>query len=156
MYNLELKPNGRAAWGAPSMLNDLDRFFDVISKTSDNFFSPACEILDRETNFTISLDVPGMNKDEINIEVKDNQLVVNGERKFQSKEDTVLKSERRYGKFSRVFTLPKNVKTEAIEASFSNGVLEITLPKEEKAQARKISISAVQDGHKTIESELKN
>lgn len=136
MYNLELKPLRRHLWST-----ELDRMFDSLAKT-DETFAPHCEILDGEKYFTISMDVPGLKKDEISLEIKDQKLHLTGERKFEKTEEQgqVLRSERRYGKFARVFTLPPNVNTEAIEARFENGVLEVIIPKEEKAQSRKIEI----------------
>ncbi len=143
MYNLELRPNRRHFWNNHSVLEkELDKFFENVTQT-ENFFAPTCEVRDEEKYFTVSLDIPGIKKEEINIEVKENELYITGERKFAASEqkDNVLRSERRYGKFSRVFTIPSNVNTDGIEARFENGVLDLVLPKEEKAQSRKISIS---------------
>lgn len=134
MYHFELKPARRAQWE-----KEVERFFDVFSNNEYNF-APACEILDEEKFYSIGLDIPGLSKDELEIEVKDNHLHVSGERK-QTEKTNVLRTERRYGKFSRMFSLPQNVNAEAIEARFENGVLEITLPKEEKSQSKKIQIS---------------
>lgn len=142
MYNLELRPNRRHFWNNSILEKELDKIFENVTKT-ENFFAPACEIRDEETHFSISLDIPGIKKEEIDLEVKENELHITGERKYSAKseKDNVLRTEKRYGKFSRVFTLPQNVKSEAIEAKFENGVLEIVLPKEERAQSRKITIS---------------
>lgn len=153
MYNLELKPNRRHFWNSHSMLEkELDKFFDTFNKPEE-YHAPACEILDQEKQYSLSMDIPGLRQEDISIEVKENQLFVTGERKFEAKaeKENVLKSERRYGKFQRVFTLPQNVNADTIQASFENGVLDIILPKEEKAQARKIAIGA-----KAVESALKN
>ena len=137
MYNLELRPLRRQLWS-----NELDKMFDSLTKTEESF-APVCEITDEEKFFSISLDIPGLKKDDITIEMKENQLVVSGERRPETKTEKtqVLRSERRYGKFSRVFTLPANINADGIQARFEHGVLDIALPKEEKAQSRKISIS---------------
>lgn len=142
MYNLELRPSFRNFWHTHSLLDQM----------TERNFTPDCEIRDEEKFFAISIDVPGIKKEDIDLEVKENHLSVTGERKYLSdkEKDNVVRTERRYGKFSRVFTLPQNVNTEGIEAKFENGVLEIILPKEEKAQARKITISDWKD------SSLKN
>lgn len=137
MYHFELRPNRtHNQWE-----KEFEKLFDVFSK--EDLYAPTCEILDEEKSYSISLDIPGATKEDINIEVKDNHLFVSGERKYLGKteKDYVLRSERRYGKFSRVFSLPKNVNPDAIEARFENGVLDLTLPKEEKSQTRKITIS---------------
>jgi HSP20 family protein len=139
MYNLELRPR-RHFWNTHSFFEkELDKLLDT---KGEEFYTPVCEITETEKQYAVSIDIPGMKKEDISLEVKENQLFVTGERKWESKseKDNVLRSEKRYGKFSRVFTLPQNVNAEMIEARFENGVLEIFLPKEEKAQARKISI----------------
>lgn len=141
MYNLELRPNRRSFWNNHSLLEkELDKFFDNVNK-SETYYAPVCEIREEEKFFSISMDIPGIKKEDIDLQVKENELHVTGERKSESQSDKVLKSEKRYGKFSRVFTLPQTVNTDGIEARFENGVLEIVLPKEEKTQARKITIS---------------
>lgn len=143
MYSLALRPNRRTL--SAVFDRDFDKFFENITQ-AETQFTPACEVRDIEQYFTISLDIPGIKKEEIDLEVKENELHISGERKFAKNEkDNVVRSERRYGKFSRVFTLPQNVKADAIEARFEDGVLEIVLPKEEKAQTRKITISGKSD-----------
>lgn len=145
MYHFELKPNRKPHWE-----KEIEKIFDVFSR--NDYFAPVCEILDEEKSYSISLDIPGLREEDLDIEVKDNHLHISGERKYEEK-TSVLRSERRYGKFERVFTLPKNVNPEMIEARFENGVLDLTLPKEEKSQTKKITI-----GRKTeVEtSQLKN
>lgn len=155
MYQFELKPFRTSQWNpASEWEKEVEKIFDAFSRT--NSFSPACEIRDEEKNYLISVDVPGLSKEELEIEVKENQLHVTGERKQKerSEKDSLLRSERRYGRFSRAFTLPQNVNTDAIEARFENGVLEIAIPKEEKAQARKITISDWK--RESIPTDLKN
>ncbi len=144
MYNLELRSRKHPAWGN-AWEKELDKFFDVFSK--QDYFAPACEILDEEKFYSISLDIPGLREGEIEIEVKDNHLHITGERKFDAEKENVLRTERRYGKFSRVFSLPQNVNAELIEAKFENGVLDVKLPKEEKSQSKKISIKGFSDSN---------
>lgn len=139
MYHFELaRPNRRN-----TLEKELEKFFDVFSK--EDYFAPSCEILDEEKSYKISLDIPGLKQDEIDIEVKDNHLYISGERKMSenTKREAYLRSERRYGKFSRVFSLPQNVNADNIEARFENGVLDLTLPKEEKSSTKKIKISNI-------------
>lgn len=138
MYNLETKLR------KSPFDRDFERLFDVFSGQETDFFAPSCEITDTEKSYRVSLDIPGLKKEEIDIEVKENALYITGERKFETKseKDNVLRTERKYGKFSRVFSLPQNVNTEMIEARFEDGVLEVNLPKEEKAQSKKIAINA--------------
>lgn len=153
MYQFELKPFRRNSWNSHAEWDkELERFFDVFSK--NDTYAPACEILDEEKSYSISLDIPGLRKEDLDIEVKDNHLHISGERKVEkATKENVLRTERRYGKFARVFSLPKNVNPDAIEAKFENGVLEIVLPKEEKSTSKKIIIS---DWSAKSDQDLKN
>ena len=155
MYHFELKPFRKNTWNSHAEWDkELEKFFDVFSKT--DYFAPPCEILDEEKFYSIGLDIPGLLKEDLEIEVKENHLHISGERKVvrQGNGDNILRSERRYGKFSRVFSLPQNVNPEGIEARFENGVLEVIIPKEQKSQSKKIVIS---DSSKAkLESDLKN
>jgi len=154
MFHLEKR--NRDLWNGNTLFDkDFDKLFDVFSRAQENFHAPACEITEEEKRYAVSVDVPGMREEDITIEVKDNHLYVSGERKYENKSEknNVLRTERKYGKFSRVFTLPQDVDAGGIEASFENGVLEMSIPKSEKAQARKISIAPKS---KAIEGELKN
>jgi HSP20 family protein len=142
MYQFELKPSQKTNWTTSQQWEkEIEKFFDVFSR--GNNFAPACEIYDEDKSYCISLDIPGLSKEDLDIEVKDNHLHITGERKYEGRpnKDNILRTERRYGKFERIFSLPKNVNSEAIEARFENGVLDIILPKEEKSQAKKITIS---------------
>ena len=127
MYNLELRPTRRHLLG-----QEFDKFFDSLNaKAQEAMYSPTCEILDEEKRYSVSLDIPGIKKEDINLEVNENQLFVTGERKRG--EQQVVRSEKVYGKFARVFTLPKDVNPDAIVASFENGMLDISLPKRRKS-----------------------
>jgi HSP20 family protein len=139
MFNLDLRTHKNPVWNT-EFDKELDRFFDVFSK--QDFFAPACEIVDNEKFYSVSLDMPGIKEEDIDLEVKENKLAISAERKFvRDEKDTVLRSERHYGSYARVFSLPQDVKPDAIEAKFENGVLSVLLPKEEKAQPRKIAIN---------------
>lgn len=78
----------------------------------------------------------------MNITLENNVLSLSGERRFEKevKEETFHRMERSYGEFTRSFTLPANVRTDKVEASFTDGVLTITLPKVEESKPRKIAI----------------
>ncbi len=133
MMNLQLRTLKHPNW---------EREFEhLFNFNREDTWSPAVEIAEEEKFFGVSIDVPGLKKEDIDIEVKENRLIISGERKAPQEKTNVLRSERRYGKFSRIFTLPQNVNTDAIEARFEEGVLTVVLPKEEKVQAKKISIS---------------
>jgi HSP20 family protein len=147
MYNFELRNFRQPFWGNSAVADkEIERLFNTMIQPETSF-SPLCEVYDLEKFFLISVDIPGVCKDDVNLEVKENQLNLTGERKspLKGKDDSLFKTEKSYGKFSRTFSLPQNIKTDAIEAKFDNGVLEITLPKEEKSQTRKIVISDWKD-----------
>lgn len=105
-------------------------------------WSPAVDIYETVDNLVIKAEIPGMSKDDITVEVKDSTLSLKGERKFEKeiKEENYQRMERSYGAFHRVFSLPTTVDQEKIRASYNNGVLEITIPKEEKSEPKQITV----------------
>ncbi|MGA1931812.1 Hsp20/alpha crystallin family protein [Arcobacter sp. YIC-464] len=113
------------------------------SDTSISAFAPSVNTREGEFAYHIDIDLPGMKKKDINIDIKDRRLTIWGERNFKEevKEEDYYKVESSFGKFQRVFTLPDNVDIENISASSENGVLEIVLPKiKEDDKKRKIQI----------------
>lgn len=128
-------------------LSDFDQMFDhwVKNKTpSQVHFYPACDINETDTHFLVSLDVPGLKKDDIKIEVNDNQLLVHGERKREVKKEQGEwhRHERSYGQFQRTLVLPRTIDSDKIEAQYEDGVLNIALPKTEAAKGHKIEIQS--------------
>lgn len=105
-------------------------------------WAPAVDIHDKGDGFVLSADLPGVDKDDIEIDVKDGTLTIKGEKKFEEKvpKDNYIRIERSYGKFVRSFTLPNLVDSEKIKASFKDGILELTLPKKEEAKPKQITI----------------
>lgn len=117
--------------------NMIDRFFnDSLSRTggSASSFVPKVDIVENEKAFELHVAVPGMSKDDFKIDLNDNYLTVSGERKFtREKNDNTFRSiETQFGTFSRSFSLPDNVDATKISAKYNNGILEITVPKDEK------------------------
>lgn len=108
----------------------------------DKEFSPATEIVETEKSYELSVDLPGLKKDEIKIEVLDRNLTLFGERKREEKfnEGQASRIEKSYGSFKRSFSLPMNADSEKIEAKYENGVLEVSIPKTESASSKKIAI----------------
>jgi HSP20 family protein len=140
MYQFQMKPFRSSSWMSHGEWDkDLEQFFDSFSKNSQ--FTPVCEVINEEKHYLISLDIPGLSKEDLEIELKDNELHISGERRPRAGMENVLKNERRYGKFSRIFTLPKDTDSGRIEARFENGVLDILLPKEARTTTKKIIIS---------------
>jgi HSP20 family protein len=97
--------------------------------------TPAVDITEKEKSFEISVELPGMEEKNIEIKLSNGNLVIKGEKKEETEEkkkDYYL-SERHYGSFERIFNLPKGVDAEKIEASFTKGVLTISMPKKPEA-----------------------
>lgn len=96
-----------------------------------DFFSPTAEAGSTENDYDISIELPGVKEKDVDISLDDNMLTIKGEKhsKKEEKDETRYFSERTYGSFQRTFRLPAEVKAEAIEAHFDDGVLHIKVPK---------------------------
>ncbi len=107
-------------------------------------FIPAVNTRDEDDAYYVEVDLPGVDKKDIEITTEDNILTISGERKLKKemKEDDYYRVESSYGKFSRSFALPEKVDVNKIEAKNENGVLEIVIPKvkEEEKKPKKIKI----------------
>lgn len=113
-------------------------------ETVKSLLSPKIDIYDGEDHFELSAELPGVEQDDINVEVLDGVLTITGEKKFsrESKGDAHV-VERSYGSFKRSFRLNDAIDADNITASFKNGVLVMTLPKvaEQKPEPRKIAVN---------------
>jgi HSP20 family protein len=105
-------------------------------------WTPAVDIYETEDSFVVRADLPGVSKDDIQVEIKDNTLTLKGEKKFEEKvsRDNYIRVERAYGTFVRSFTLPQNVDADKIKAKYKEGVLELTIPKKEEAKLKQIRV----------------
>lgn len=136
-------------------IRDLRRGFDYINSVMNSLdeqnmeagissFSPSVNSREAEDAYFVEIDLPGIKKEEITIDVKDNVLTISGERKVknETKEESYYKVESKYGKFERSFTLPKNINQDKITANSTEGVLEVVIPKQEiqTNQPKKIEI----------------
>jgi HSP20 family protein len=92
-------------------------------------WAPQIEVLENEKTLTVRADLPGLNKEDINVEIKDDFLVVSGERKLEEEEkrEGFYRSERNYGSFYRAIPLPEGAKMDNAKATFVNGVLEVNI-----------------------------
>lgn len=140
----------------PSLLDELFTENRLDTPNYENFSIPAVNIQEKNTNFVVQLAVPGLKKENFNIEVEDDILKISAEvtsnlsedkeEKEESHTDNETKFTRKefnYSSFKRSFTLPENVNVEDVNATYNQGVLEITLPKkeEEKVLKRMVEIS---------------
>ena len=118
-----------------SFSNLVDQFFnDSLTRTNGSSFVPKVDIAENENSFELHVAAPGLSKEDFKIELNDGRLTVSGERKFttEKKEKKFRSIETQYGSFVRSFSLPDNVDAEKINAKYNNGILELTIPKDEK------------------------
>lgn len=112
-----------------------------------SMWSPQIEVYERDNKLIVCADLPGMKKEDIQIELTDDMLTLQGERRQESEEDTqegYRRSERSYGSFYRSIPLPEGIDAEKAQASFEEGVLKITvpLPTQQKPQSRRIEVQS--------------
>jgi HSP20 family protein len=113
----------------------VDGFFnDAMTRSGGSAFSPKVDVIENETAYELHVAAPGLSKDDFNIELNDNFLTVSGERKFSNEknEKNYHSIETQYGSFSRSFSLPENIDSSKISAKYNNGILELSIPKDEK------------------------
>jgi HSP20 family protein len=113
----------------------VDKFFnDSLARSGGSAFVPKVDIVETADAFEVHLAVPGISKEDFKIELNDNYLTVSGERKFstEKKDKNYHTIETQYGAFNRSFSLPDNVDASKINAKYNNGILELTIPKDEK------------------------
>jgi HSP20 family protein len=103
---------------------------------------PAVEVLERDGKFVIRADVPGLDADELDVVIDDDRVVLSGERVDEQEERgaAYYRRERSYGRFYRIVPLPEGVDTSQAEATFNNGVLEISIPAPRRPEARKLEV----------------
>ncbi|MCD6307452.1 MAG: Hsp20/alpha crystallin family protein [Candidatus Latescibacteria bacterium] len=135
----------RGSLVGPSMDDFIEKFFygwPRYEKDADFTWSPRVDVHETEKEIYVDVELPGLEKKDIAVEVKDNSLTVSGERKYErnTKDSKCYTSERHYGRFERTFGLSDSVNADEISAKFKNGILTLTLPKTEKAIPKEISV----------------
>lgn len=115
---------------------------DAETAFSNVSWNPATDIFETKDDYVFKVELPGITKDDINIEFENGVLTITGERKEEKevKEDDYYRCERCHGSFSRSFSLPKNVDSTKINANMKNGILELKVPKAEEAKPKAIPI----------------
>jgi len=115
-------------------------------------FVPPVDVYEDEHHVVLKLEVPGVNEQDLDIQLENNTLTVKGERKFEKeeKEENFHRIERRYGSFVRTFRLPNSVDSEKVEANYDKGVLSISVAKKAEAKPKQIKVGAG-NGAKTLE-----
>lgn len=110
---------------------------------TSGMFIPPVDIYEDEHSFKLHVEVPGLKESDIDIRLENNTLTLRGERKFENeqREENFRRLERRYGTFTRSFTLPNTVDVENVSAQYDNGVLAIQLGKKAEAKPKQIKVS---------------
>jgi len=142
-----------------TMRDDMDRLFSQLLGRGEGEepslgrgnWAPPVDIYETDEAFVLKAELPGFRKEDIQIELHDNRLTIRGERQREkeAKEEQYHRVERVYGRFERVFWLPTTVDAEQIQASFTDGVLELRLPKSPAAKPKRISVSDTTVGQST-------
>lgn len=134
-------------WNPDYALSRFDRlmngFFDGSWKENDSlFFTPNADIVEKDDHITLSMELPGLDKEDVSIVLENGVLSISGERKFEKVTDkeTYHLQENRYGKFVRRFTIGEDLDPEKIEAGMDKGILHVTLSKKEATKPRKIEV----------------
>lgn len=144
--------SGMSRWrsgGAPSR-DRLDQLFEQAfgdlfegaEGVGNRGWHPSVDVAETENGYTFYAELPGLNKEDVDVTLENNVLTICGERKFEKdvNQENYHRIERSYGTFSRSFSLPSNVRSEACNASFKGGVLKVEIPKAEEARPRRIEI----------------
>jgi HSP20 family protein len=137
------------------MTSELDRAFDAwpafrwpafssLASSRAAAWTPRIDVFEKDNRIVTRVDLPGMKKEDVSVEVADGRLTLSGERKRETEEtrNDVYRSEREYGSFCRSVPLPEGVKLEDVKATFADGVLEVSVPVPARAQVstRKVQI----------------
>ncbi len=133
-----------------SLQREMNRLFDDVFTLSPRLnsisgFTPAAELKESSDAYHLRLEVPGINKDDLDIQVTAETISISGERKSSAKseEDGVTRSEFRYGSFSRVVTLPGRIDHQNVVADYKDGILNLTLPKAEAEKNKVVKVNVV-------------
>lgn len=136
------------------MADEMDRMFDdfglgrrwatpLLRETGAEARAPQIDVFQKNNELTIRADLPGMKTDEVSVDIADDAVTIQGERKHESAEERegYYRSERSYGSFCRVVPLPEGAMTDQAKASFRDGVLEITMPSPPASNGRRLEIT---------------
>ena len=141
------------SWGPFEQLTNLrdeiNRLFDVPfgdGGHESEFFAwaPAVDLCENKDHLVVKAELPGLNKDEIDIALHEGNLIISGERKFESQgeEGEASRSERFFGRFQRALELPKPVDPSKVTATYRDGILTVTMPKTEESKPKQITVKA--------------
>lgn len=141
--------------GLTSLRREMDRLFEnffergPLASMGKDTQEPAVEVVDTHENITVKVQVPGVKRENLQIDITDDALTLKGEmpeEEAQTTEKRYYRREFRYGAFTRTIPLPANVHADQASAQLKDGVLTITLPKSTQSRARQIPIQAAESG----------
>ena len=135
-------------YGGPhmSLWGDVDRMFADLLRPADRlegYVEPEFHVEEADKSVTLHAEIPGVPAKDIHVEVREGILTISGERKDEAEgeaDEEPRWATRRYGSFARTFSLPSHIDPDAIEASYKDGVLTVTLPKSEEAKPKTIEV----------------
>lgn len=142
VFNL-LPLNARGTALFDSLRREMDQFLHPGEGNERGAcFTPRANLAETEKEYELTLDLPGLKPEDFQVELKEGQLWITGERKWETEEKgkTFHRIEREVGQFRRVVMLGKDVDAEKVEASYQNGVLRIVVPKAEQILPRRIEV----------------
>jgi HSP20 family protein len=127
---------------------EMNRMFDGFFRSTQDedytlsSWTPAVDITEHDDEYSVKVELPGVNKDDVKLTLENNILTIRGEKKQEkeTKKENYHRIERCYGSFQRSFTLPNAIKSERIDASFKDGILTVILPKAEEAKPKQIEV----------------
>jgi HSP20 family protein len=139
-----------------ALQSDVSRVFDAFFGTrsgngvATRRWVPAIDLIEEDDHLVLRADLPGLNEEDVNVEVKDGVLTISGERRAEEKTEDkgYHRVERAYGSFSRSLSIPEGIDPEQVSAEFDNGVLEVRIPKPEERKPHRVQI-----GKGTVEGE---
>jgi len=131
-----------------SLQSDVNRVFDAFfgngSGSRTRRWVPAMDLVETDDHLVLRADLPGLSRDDVEIEIKDGVLTVAGERRadHEEKSEGFYRVERSFGRFSRSMTLPDGIDADTIAAEFDDGVLEVRIPKPERRKPHRVAIGS--------------
>jgi HSP20 family protein len=138
-----------------SLRDQINRLFDDVSQprgeaqqgSPSRMWAPLVDVSENENELAVRLDLPGVDRDSVDVQLSGETLSIRGERRFERREgESYIHLERPFGTFQRTFNLSVPVQSDKVNASYKEGVLTVTLPKQEAVKPRKIQIQGNSDG----------
>ena len=120
-----------------TLQSQLESIFSNVASENGRYF-PAAELTETKETFELKLELPGMNKSDIDVQAMANKVIVSGDRQVTEQN---ARSEFRYGKFQRAIALPKTIQNTKVTAQYNNGILHLTLPKTEAEKNRVVKVN---------------